>query len=364
MKTITLIEQILNGGRWAPSGDNEQPWKISNILPDSFSLEIIWDKENVYTLLPYPSLLAVGMFLENARIVAESFHQDLRWSWSGNMSEKILVRTQPVDSNTPLEAIPQTGANLAEMIEKRAVNRFPYKMTALQPHVKECLEEALQNRQSGIVIQWFDSLGKKWDLAKFMVQIAEMRLHLPEAYPIHHRIIDWSETDSADKIPYRALGVNKLSSRLIKWGLDNAKRSSMLEKIPFANLPIEIEMDFLPGLFCAAHYIISFQGPQIPRLKDYISAGQDIQHFWLKLTSLGLVMQPCYTPIMFSHYVEKKMEVANREVDKKRIENLSAAFQKRILGEKSIKLEHAIFTGRVGYPLFIPRYRSVRKPIL
>lgn len=357
-----LVQKILHAGQWAPSGDNDQPWKISDILLDSFSLEIIWDQENVYTRLPHPCLLATGMFLENARIMAESLHHDLQWDWSGNLSEKISVRIYPRPSHeqiSPIETV------LLDMIEKRTVNRFPYKTTLLQPHIKKCLEDSLQEKQKGIRIQWFDSLGKKWDIAKFMAQIADMRLHLPEAYPVHHRIIDWSEADSPDKIPYRALGANKLSTQIIKWGLANQKRNLMLGNIPFASLPFEIEMDFFPGLLCASHFIISFDSRhyQTPELKDYISAGQDIQRFWLKLASLGLVMQPYYTPIMFSHYVAQNIDVAHREIDRKRINNLSTRFKNLILDESDTKLEHAIFTGRVGYPASIPRHRSVRKLI-
>jgi hypothetical protein len=63
-------------------------------------------------------------------------------------------------------------------------------------------------------------------------------------------------------------------------------------------------MDLIPGLACAAHFVLKAR--QQPRsIDDYVAAGRAVQRFWLTLTTLGLVMQPEMTPLIFSKYVRE-----------------------------------------------------------
>src|SRR5690606_12584640 len=62
-----------------------------------------------------------------------------------------------------------------------------------------------------------------------------------------------------------------------------------------------LQMDLLPGYFCAAHFVIVAQRP-LQNVGDHIAGGRALQRFWLTATSLGLQFQPEMTPLIFSRY--------------------------------------------------------------
>jgi sulfur-carrier protein adenylyltransferase/sulfurtransferase len=68
---MTPIEQVLDLARWAPSGDNTQPWRFE-ITGDRSCIVHAFDTRRhcVYDLTGGPSQIAVGAMLETARIAA------------------------------------------------------------------------------------------------------------------------------------------------------------------------------------------------------------------------------------------------------------------------------------------------------
>jgi len=103
-------------------------------------------------------------------------------------------------------------------------------------------------------------------------------------------------------------------------------------------------MDFIPGLACAAHFlIVAKQAPT--SLDDLVAAGQSVQRFWLTLTQLGLVMQPEITPLIFSRYVRQGVRFSR----KKEMHDLASMLSGQLsalVGEQEAAL--GVFMGRVG----------------
>jgi hypothetical protein len=68
---MTPIEQVLDLARWAPSGDNTQPWRFE-ITGERSCIVHAFDTRRhcVYDLTGAPSQIAVGAMLETARIAA------------------------------------------------------------------------------------------------------------------------------------------------------------------------------------------------------------------------------------------------------------------------------------------------------
>ena len=62
-----------------------------------------------------------------------------------------------------------------------------------------------------------------------------------------------------------------------------------------------IQLDLMPALRCAAHFIIISEKP-LSNIDHYLEGGRALQRFWLTSTSLGLQFQPEMTPLIFSRY--------------------------------------------------------------
>src|SRR5688572_32817645 len=67
----STIEQILDLARWAPSGDNTQPWRFEIIGDDHAIIHGFDTREHcVYDLMGHASQMAIGALLETLRIAA------------------------------------------------------------------------------------------------------------------------------------------------------------------------------------------------------------------------------------------------------------------------------------------------------
>ena len=73
------IEQILDLARWAPSGDNSQPWRFEIKGEDALRVHIALD-DNVYEFdRARPTLLSAGMLLETLRLAASRKGRMVWW---------------------------------------------------------------------------------------------------------------------------------------------------------------------------------------------------------------------------------------------------------------------------------------------
>ncbi|MDE2299579.1 MAG: hypothetical protein KGK18_15610 [Burkholderiales bacterium] len=161
---------------------------------------------------------------------------------------------------------------------------------------------------------------------------------------MHRDVIEWNARFSEDRVPDQALGVDPLTARLMRHVLGSWKRVRFFNRFLAGTIAPRLQMDLVPGLFCAAHFVLlAAQRPQTT--DDYVAAGRALQRFWLTATSLGLVMQPELTPLIFSRYVrdgvpfsrEPGMEVLARSLARK---------LEKLIGPTGTEL--AVFIGRIG----------------
>ena len=72
------IERILDAARWAPSGDNAQPWRFEVRSDDDV---VVWVRREVGNVYEYrdgePTLLSVGALLENMAVTAPTFGKNV-----------------------------------------------------------------------------------------------------------------------------------------------------------------------------------------------------------------------------------------------------------------------------------------------
>ena len=237
----------------------------------------------------------------------------------------------------------------------RSVQRRPMRLRRLTSTEKLALEAAVSPLHKVI---WLESSVVKLRTARLMFDNAKLRLTMPEAYRVHRDIIHWGVRFSEDRVPDQALGVDPLTARLMRWVMADWRRVTFFNRFLAGTLAPRIQMDFLPSIFCAGHFVITAHAP--PRsIDDYIAAGRSMQRFWLTLTELGLAMQPEMTPLIFGRYVREGRQFSSAAGMQEQAQDLSRGLA-RLLSPRDSAL--AVFMGRIGAARPVVA-RSIRRPL-
>ncbi len=349
------IEKILDLARWAPSGDNSQPWRFEITGPESLKITITDDgADNVYEYNDaQPTLLSAGMLLETLRIAASLHSRLLWWDYRGHTADGHVIEAE-ISRNAGIEVDP-----LADTIKTRSVNRLPYKSTPLTQPQKDELAAALG---PDLEIHWCESLKDRWRVARLNGKATDIRLRIPEAYRVHQRIIDWAGDFSRAGVAAASIGLDALTLKTMRWALQDWPRMARLNKMPAATLAARLQMDYLPGLACGAHFLITAPGLDLDTVSDpavLLRHGQQVQRFWLCAERLGLVMQPSLAPLCFSYYGRQGTAFTEDEGLNGKAAVLNEALRDLVPSPSGL-----LFLGRIGKPKgSAVRPRSVRRPL-
>ncbi len=350
MKPASVLEQILDLARWAPSGDNSQPWRFE--IVDALKVVVHgFDTRDhcVYDLDGWPSQVSLGALLETLSIAASGHGLAMK-----SRRRAGLPDTQPTFD---IEFVPDAACRadpLVACITQRSVQRRPLSSRALTPQEKQALEASVGEAHR---IVWLEGLGERFRVARLMFNNAKLRLTMPEAYTVHRDIIQWNARFSQDRVPDQALGIDPLTARLMRWALASWSRVNFLNTYLAGTLAPRVQMDLIPGLACAAHFLIMARTP--PRsIDDFVAGGRAVQRFWLTTTQLGLFQQPEMTPLIFSSYVRNGIPFTRLTQLQDMARHLEAA-TKKVVGPD---VAHAVWMGRLGAGK-APKARSTRRPL-
>ncbi|HEX3756000.1 MAG TPA: hypothetical protein VHV26_13085 [Rhizomicrobium sp.] len=345
------LEPILEAARWAPSGDNAQPWRFEIEGENDLTVSILRERGNVYEYRDgEPTLISAGALLENIALAAPGQGKQASWRYRGSDegAHRIAVHFEDAPAERPNP--------LADLIPVRSVDRRPYRMRPLPSASKTQLTAAAG---ADIHIEWFETWAQRRRIAALTNMATDIRLRIPEAYAVHRRIVDWDRRLSPDGIPATALGLDAMTLKIMRWSMADWKRTDFGNRMGstfFAGL----QMDVVPGLFSAAYY--SFRlAPAAgeARVSQLLRAGQAVQRFWLTATSLGLAMQPCQAVLAFAHY-----GAAGEAFTTSARERQAAARLARRAAQVLSRPQELVFLGRIGLPKGRGQEsRSTRKPL-
>lgn len=344
------LEQILELARWAPSGDNTQPWRFEVLDARRLVVHGHDTRDHcVYDLDGHPSQMSIGALLETMAIAASTFQLEMRAMRhleSPDHRPTISVEFVPAPA---LEADPLADAILPRSVQRRPLSRRP--LTAVE---KAALAAALP---SGHQVVWLEG-PRRAAAARLMFRNAKLRLTMPEAHQVHTSIIEWNARYSEDRIPEQALGVDAMTGKLMRWIMQDWGRVKFFNTWLAGTVAPRLQMDLLPGLACAAHFVLTAPRPP-QRSDDYLAAGRAMQRFWLTATAQGLQLQPELTPLIFSRYVREERVFSATPGMQQRAAQL-AQQGAELVGREA--WESAVFMGRIGAgePA---RARSLRRPL-
>ncbi len=135
-----------------------------------------------------------------------------------------------------------------------------------------------------------------------------------------------------------------------------------LNRLPAATLAARVQLDYLPGLACGAHFAVSLEGLETLREDNpaaLLRAGQRLQAFWLEATRQGLVLQPAMAPLCFAYYGRKAAAFTGDAAMREKATRLA-----RALGDLHGAPADLLFLGRIGQPRSqAPGPRSIRRPL-
>lgn len=351
MDPQATVLQILDFARWAPSGDNTQPWRFEIIGPNHVAVHGFDTREHcVYDLDGHPSQISIGAMIETAAIAASHHQLRLQARRRTNSPEAHPVFDLEFIPDPALAADP-----LLASIKTRSVQRRPLKMQPLTAQQKQAFEAAVG---PGFSVEWLESTGERLKVAKMLFHSAKIRLVIPEAYRVHKDIIEWQAQFSENRVPDQALGTDPMTTRLMRFVMQSWDRVEIFNRFFAGTWAPRIQLDFVPALACAAHFLLLAKTPA-RSIDDYIAAGRAMQRFWLTATHLGLMLQPEVTPLVFTRYAREGVTFSVKPSAQQMAKRLDQRFV-GVVGEHAAT--HAVFMGRVGSGPQ-PNARSLRRPL-
>lgn len=298
MNRETLL-RILDLARWAPSGDNTQPWRFEIVADDQVLVHGFDTRDHVlYDFDGHPSHMAHGALLETIRIAASQFMLAVKWQRAADNADSRKTTYQVSFSESPAMVVDP----LFPYIEKRTVQRRPMRLTPLTEEQRATLESAVDDKFS---VSFFSELSERWQVGKLLWSNAYIRLTCPEAFQVHREIIEWGARYSETKIPEQAVGVDPVTARLMRWVLDSWPRVVFFNRYLFGTIAPRLQLDLLPALFCASHVLVAPKTSPTC-LEDWLDLGISMQRLWLTATQQGLHLQPQMTPVIFRWYSRSK----------------------------------------------------------
>ena len=352
------LSRILDLARWAQSGDNEQPWRFEPLSETRLVVRFGGSAYSIYDYDGQPSLASLGCLVESLRLAASRFGRSMEWRYEASSAGETRGRLH-VDF-AEVQGLAEDP--LCDFVSTRSVDRRPYRLRPLTAKQKQALTASLGEEFS---LRWYEGASERWRVARLNSAACDLRLRLRETHLVHQRIIDWDRAYSPDRVPVLAIAANALTRTVMRWVLADLRRAEIAGRLPGGTLASQVEMELLPGMFCAGHFLLLRRTP--PTAADSstaaILAGQALQRFWLTASSLGLVMQPNMATLCFAYYGRKEICFSADASALPQARHVAQRFN-RLCASRDANPDEVVFMGRIGTPQSRPlQSRSIRRPL-
>jgi len=287
-----VMLRVLEAARWAPSGDNAQPWRFVVRGPLAFDVYGYDTRAHcVYDLDGWASELAHGALLETIATAATRERMHARISMPEEHESRPLCYRIALESDEAIVTDPRVDAITQRTVQRRAMGT-----RRLTDGERSALEEAARPAR----MAWFETLRDRARVAALCTRNARIRMTIREAYDVHRTVIAWHASTSEDRMPDASLGANRLLLATMHGAMASFARLDRINRVMGTLVP-RVSLDFVPGIRCSAWLALIAEHPP-SSLDDRVAAGRAVQRVWLTATTLGLQMQPQYTPLLFARY--------------------------------------------------------------
>jgi len=189
--TLEQLRAIVELARWAPSGDNCQPWKL-RFDESTGRLDILYDRRQPFAFLDVggeASRMAIGALVENIRLAAST--QSI-----GRRVEATDDPSAPVWSTVELSRDAAVRPDeLASFIPERVSNRRLYEPDSCTEHQLQALRDAL-DAPGSVEVQFFQDASVRKTIGRAVGIADRVRMQHRQCHEEFHSKVRWTAADA------------------------------------------------------------------------------------------------------------------------------------------------------------------------
>lgn len=270
----------------APSGDNAQPWRFRT-LPTGLAVHMVPEADtSFFNVRQIATLIACGAAAENAALAAGT----LGFGAKVELPEKIGP-----DNLVATVCLSEGGAEdpLADVIWERCTNRRLYKRKVVSDGILDRLRVEVEAFGCRLHVVKGEKLKS---LAKVVFQADRIRTEhrgLHEHFNSMVRFTDAETLEKLDGLPLKNLYGGAAGEAFLKLTRD-WERMRLANALGFGRIVASHSAKGIVNSGAACLLTVPGMG-----WGDFVSGGRALQRCWLKLTDLGLAMQPMTAVTLF-----------------------------------------------------------------
>jgi tRNA threonylcarbamoyladenosine dehydratase len=347
-----IIEKIVYYATLAPSPHNVQGWKfrVDNNVVDVYR---DMDRRILKEIDPdqKEGLIAAGAAVENLTIAAknEGFHPIVQW-FPNSLDKNHLATVTLEPTQT------QENNELYRYIEKRTVNRSPYKKTPVSPKILSELQEIAS--QEGFELRIVTDTKKIHKLAELAGEAGSIKFSHESTHRELHNLLRFTQKESAktrDGLPLERFLIPSLLARLARYAM-SWKLMKVLNPVGYNRILSYFQETQLVKSAPVVCLLIAKDG----KSKNYLNGGRVFQRIALAATRHGVSQHPHSAICDLGYARVAGYHSSIPEKSRRTIDQFSKKLREHFGYEGD---PHIINFFRLGYPTKVLPKRSIRRNI-
>jgi molybdopterin/thiamine biosynthesis adenylyltransferase/nitroreductase len=340
------IETILEAARWAPSGDNLQPWRFEIASDERLIVHSKHDPDDVFDLDGALRLLSLGGLLENVRLTAARLGRQATWTLDAQRRLTIEIARSNQAVVDPLW----------RCIERRQTDRRRYSRRSLTEAERAALEAAVG---PDFEVRWFSDTRERWPLIVGAWLASAARMRAVAGITTLRRVVDFTPRFPERGHPSTGLGLSSASRVLSGWLLGYPAVLRLLARSGLL-FGTHLETAIVPGLAAAVHFTLVKRDSAPTGDEMTLRAGAALQRFWLTATRLDLALQPNIGALALAHNAVKGLAPLDGDPE---VARAGARIGDLFSNAAGLPVERIVAVGRIGEPPSPqPGTRAMRMP--
>ena len=277
---------IVSAAIAAPSGDNVQPWRFTR-LDDGLGVRMNTEADHsFFNVHQYATLISCGAAAENAAVAARSLGHAATVDLPEVIDRSGLVATVVVGRGTREDF-------LGDVLWDRCTNRRHFRREDLSPGILGRIEA--EAKGLGCALHVVRGAGLS-SLARIVFQADRIRTEhrgLHEHFMRMVRFDPEAARTSGDGLPLKNLHGGVAGEFFLKQTRD-WRRMAVANTLGLGRV---VALHSAQGIRnCGAACLLTAPGRS---WRDFVTGGRALERCWLKLTALGLAMQPMTAVTLF-----------------------------------------------------------------
>lgn len=280
------VHYLVAAAAAAPSGDNVQPWKFRP-LPTGLAINMIPKAdESFFNVHQIATLISCGAAVENTLLAAGTLGYQAHVDFPDSLGPDNLTATVHLSAGGSEDP-------LAEIIWQRCTNRKLYKKRTISNDILERLQSEVASFGCHLHSVHGENLKP---LAKLVFQADRIRTEhrgLHEHFNSMVRFTDEQALETLDGLPLKNLYGGVAGEAFLKLTKD-WRHMRIANALGFGRI---VAMHSAQGILNSGCCCLLTAPGKL--WQDFVTGGRALQRCWLKLTDLGLSMQPMTAVTLF-----------------------------------------------------------------